>query len=70
MTKIFYAEEVETHALSEVTLDINPGEYVSIGGPSGCGKSTLLSILDLLDSPISGSYTLNGNSVENLKHNG
>ena len=68
VTKVFYAEEVETHALSEVTLDIHPGEYVSIEGPSGCGKSTLLSILGLLDSPTSGSYTLNGNYVENLKH--
>jgi putative ABC transport system ATP-binding protein len=68
VTKVFYAEEVETHALSKVTLDINPGEYVSIEGPSGCGKSTLLSILGLLDSPTSGSYTLNGNSVESLKH--
>jgi putative ABC transport system ATP-binding protein len=68
VTKVYYAEEVETHALSEVTLDINPGEYISIEGPSGCGKSTLLSILGLLDSPTSGSYTLNGNSVENLKH--
>jgi putative ABC transport system ATP-binding protein len=68
VTKIFYAEEVETHALSEVTLDINPGEYVSIEGPSGCRKSTLLSILGLLDSPTSGSYTLNGNLVEDLKH--
>jgi putative ABC transport system ATP-binding protein len=67
-TKIFYTEELETHALADITLDIKPGEYVSIEGPSGCGKSTLLSILGLLDSPTSGSYTLNGNSVENLKH--
>jgi putative ABC transport system ATP-binding protein len=68
VTKIFYAEEVETHALSEVSLDIIPGEYVSIEGPSGCGKSTLLSILGLLDSPTSGAYTLNGSPVGNLKH--
>ena len=67
-TKIFYTEELETHALADITLDIKPGEYVSIEGPSGCGKSTLLSILGLLDSPTSGSYTLNGDSVENLKH--
>jgi putative ABC transport system ATP-binding protein len=66
MTKVFYAEEVETHALSDVTLDIAPGEYISIEGPSGCGKSTLLSILGLLDSPTSGSYALNGRPVENL----
>jgi putative ABC transport system ATP-binding protein len=67
VTKVFYTEEVETHALSKVTLDIIPGEYVSIEGPSGCGKSTLLSILGLLDSPTSGAYALNGNPVENLK---
>ena len=68
MTKVYYAEEIETHALSEITLDIAPGEYVSIEGPSGCGKSTLLSILGLLDSPTSGSYVLNGRPVENLAH--
>jgi putative ABC transport system ATP-binding protein len=68
MTKVFYAEEVETPALSEITLDIAPGEYVSIEGPSGCGKSTLLSILGLLDAPTSGTYTLNGRPVENLEH--
>ncbi len=68
MTKVFYAEEIETHALSNVTLDIEPGEYISIEGPSGCGKSTLLSILGLLDSPTTGTYTLNGRSVENLEH--
>ncbi|MEJ2247406.1 MAG: ABC transporter ATP-binding protein [Acidobacteriota bacterium] len=66
VTKIFYAEEVETHALSEVSLDIIPGEYVSIEGPSGCGKSTLLSILGLLDSPTSGAYTLNGSPVREI----
>jgi len=68
VTKIFFTEEVETHALSGVTLNISRGEYVSIAGPSGCGKSTLLSILGLLDSPSEGAYTLNGRSVENLKH--
>lgn len=66
MTKVFYSEEIETHALSNVTLDIAPGEYISIEGPSGCGKSTLLSILGLLDTPTTGSYTLNGRPVEHL----
>ncbi len=68
MTKVYYSDGVETHALSNITLDIAPGEYVSIEGPSGCGKSTLLSILGLLDSPTSGSYVLNGRPVENLAH--
>ena len=66
--KVFYTDEVETHALSEIHLDIKKGEYVSIAGPSGCGKSTLLSILGLLDSPTEGSYTLNDQSVANLDH--
>ena len=64
--KVFYTDEVETHALSEVHLTINRGEYVSIAGPSGCGKSTLLSILGLLDTASGGVYTLNGNDVSNL----
>jgi putative ABC transport system ATP-binding protein len=64
--KIFYTDEVETHALAGVHLEITKGEYVAIGGPSGCGKSTLLSILGLLDSPTEGRYLLNGNSVEGL----
>src|SRR4030095_9400272 len=58
----------ETHALSDIHLEINHGEYVSISGPSGCGKSTLLAILGLLDSPTSGSYRLRGQSVEHLDH--
>ncbi len=66
VSKIFYTDEVETHALSGVVLDINKGDYVSIAGPSGCGKSTLLSILGLLDSPSTGSYTLNGQAVADL----
>src|SRR5688500_20327523 len=66
VTKVFYTDEVETHALSGIHLEIARGEYVSIAGPSGCGKSTLLSILGLLDSPTDGSYTLNNNSVANL----
>ena len=64
--KIFYTEEVETHALAGIHLDILAGEYVSIAGPSGCGKSTLLSILGLLDTPTEGTYLLNGHSVESL----
>ena len=64
--KVFITEEVETHALSVVHLEINKGEYVSIAGPSGCGKSTLLSILGLLDSPTKGSYVLNSTPVEEL----
>src|SRR5438067_12807170 len=64
--KVFYTDEVETHALSGIHLDIYKGEYVSIAGPSGCGKSTLLSILGLLDSPTEGKYTLNSRPVEDL----
>ena len=66
ITKVFYTDEVETHALSGIHLEIARGEYVSIAGPSGCGKSTLLSILGLLDSPSEGTYVLNNNSVANL----
>ncbi len=64
--KVFFTDEVETHALSGIHLDIQKGEYVSIAGPSGCGKSTLLAILGLLDSPTEGRYTLNGQAVANL----
>jgi putative ABC transport system ATP-binding protein len=66
VTKIFYTDEVETHALSGIHMDIGQGEYVAIAGPSGCGKSTLLSILGLLDSPSDGTYVLNDKSVANL----
>jgi putative ABC transport system ATP-binding protein len=66
VTKVFSTEDVETHALSNVDLDISRGEYVSIAGPSGCGKSTLLSILGLLDTPTAGSYWLNGRPVAEL----
>ncbi len=66
VSKIFYTEEVETHALSEIDLAINPGEYVCITGPSGCGKSTLLSITGLLDTPTLGNYVLNGHPLESL----
>src|SRR4051812_5628563 len=66
ITKVFVTDDVETHALSNVTLTIDRGEYVSIAGPSGCGKSTLLSILGLLDTPSAGEYWLNGSSVAAL----
>jgi putative ABC transport system ATP-binding protein len=64
--KVFLTDEVETHALSDVNLEVAKGEYVSIAGPSGCGKSTLLSILGLLDSASSGEYWLNGQAVADL----
>jgi putative ABC transport system ATP-binding protein len=64
--KIFYTDEVETHALAEIHLDIRPGEYIAIAGPSGCGKTTLLSILGLLDTPTDGKYILSGEDVSNL----
>jgi len=66
VTKVFLTDEVETHALSGIHLDIRDGEYISIAGPSGCGKSTLLSILGLLDTPSDGSYALKGHEVANL----
>jgi len=66
VTKVFLTDEVETHALSGIHLDIRDGEYISIAGPSGCGKSTLLSILGLLDTPSNGSYALKGNEVASL----
>ncbi len=66
LSKVFNTEEVETHALAGIHLDIERGEFVSIAGPSGCGKSTLLAILALLDSPSDGRYELNGRPVENL----
>jgi putative ABC transport system ATP-binding protein len=66
VNKVFFTEELETHALSSVHLDINKGEYVSIAGPSGCGKSTLLSLIGLLDTPTDGKYWLNGKAVEEL----
>jgi putative ABC transport system ATP-binding protein len=66
LSKVFYTEEVETHALSEVSLRICEGEYVSIAGPSGCGKTTLLSILGLLDVPTAGEYRLAGTPAARL----
>jgi putative ABC transport system ATP-binding protein len=67
ITKIFQTEDVETHALAQVSLTIERGEYVSIEGPSGCGKSTLLSIVGLLDTATSGTYELNGRPVTELQ---
>jgi putative ABC transport system ATP-binding protein len=64
--KVFYTEEVETHALADVHLNIKEGEYVAIAGPSGCGKTTLLSILGLLDTPTGGEYLLDNQPVANL----
>jgi putative ABC transport system ATP-binding protein len=66
ITKVFYTDEVETHALAGIHLEIQQGEYVAIAGPSGCGKSTLLAILGLLDTPTDGTYLLNNNHVANL----
>lgn len=66
ITKVFLTDEIETHALAGVHLEIKNGEYVSIAGPSGCGKSTLLSILGLLDTPSHGTYTLNGQPAQGL----
>ncbi len=66
VAKVFFTDEVETHALSGIDFEIRDGEYIAISGPSGCGKSTLLSILGLLDTPTAGVYRLNGKSVEDL----
>ena len=64
--KVFYTDEVETHALQDVHFQVQPGEYVAISGPSGCGKTTLLSLLGLLDTPSDGEYTLAGEPVAKL----
>ena len=66
ISKVFFTEDLETHALSEINLDIHNSEFLSIAGPSGCGKSTLLSILGLLDTPTEGEYTLGERPVANL----
>ena len=66
VARVFVTDEIETHALAGIRMDIHRGEYLSIEGPSGCGKSTLLAILGLLDTPTGGSYTLNGQAVANL----
>ena len=64
--KVFYTDELETHALADVHFEIRKGEYVAISGPSGCGKTTLLSILGLLDTPTAGEYYINGTSAARL----
>src|SRR5213595_187179 len=66
VTKVFLTDEVETHALSGIHLEIKKGEYIAIAGPSGCGKSTLLSILGLLDVPTEGEYWLDSRPVATL----
>jgi putative ABC transport system ATP-binding protein len=66
LQKVFLTDEVETHALADINLEVNRGDYVCIAGPSGCGKSTLLSILGLLEPPSDGEYTMNGRAVANL----
>src|ERR1700675_868351 len=67
VSKVFYTDELETHALSAIDLEIKQGEYLAISGPSGCGKSTLLPSLGLLDPPTEGNYSLNGQPVSSLK---
>src|SRR6476660_3441085 len=64
--KVFYTDEVETHALQDIHVEVQPGEYVAMEGPSGCGKTTLLSILGLLDTPTDGEYMLAGEPVAQL----
>lgn len=67
LTKVFHTDEVETHALNGVSLEVQDGEFVAVMGPSGCGKSTLLNILGLLDNPTSGHYSLDGHEVGGLR---
>jgi putative ABC transport system ATP-binding protein len=67
VTKVFSTDEVETHALAGIELNVRKGEYLSISGPSGCGKSTLLAILGLLDTPSDGTYVLNDTRVDSMK---
>lgn len=66
--KVFHTDEMETHALADVTLEIASGDFLAITGPSGCGKSTLLSILGLIDAPTSGSYLLDGQDISGLNN--
>jgi putative ABC transport system ATP-binding protein len=66
VSKVFYTDEVETHALNSIHLEIQSGEYLAVAGPSGCGKTTMLSLLGLLDTPTDGVYLLDGDPVQNL----
>ena len=66
VTKVFYTDDLETHALDGIHLDVAQGEFLSISGPSGCGKSTLLALLGLLDMPTEGRYLLAGEEVSKL----
>jgi len=66
VTKVFYTDDLETHALDGIHLDVSKGEFLSISGPSGCGKSTLLALLGLLDTPTEGKYLLGGQDVTSL----
>ena len=66
VNKVFLTDDLETHALTSISLEVRRGEYLAIGGPSGCGKSTLLSILGLLDTPTTGRYMLAGHAIETL----
>ncbi|GAA3778745.1 ABC transporter ATP-binding protein [Flavobacterium ginsengiterrae] len=69
LSKVFRTEEVETKALSSISLTINEGDFISIMGPSGSGKSTLLNIIGLLDSATDRSYTLLDQEMVGLKEN-
>jgi putative ABC transport system ATP-binding protein len=68
VTRIFSSDGVETRALSDIDLEIQRGDYLSVAGPSGCGKSTLLSILGLFDAPTEGRYLMNGQPVQDLSY--
>ena len=69
IAKVFITDEMETHALRDINLTINDGDYLSISGPSGGGKSTLLSLLGLLDRPSNGQYFIEGQDVSQLSLN-